>query len=182
MRKKRILTKNDILAYLELINKKLAIQGIFGEINICGGAAMTLAYDARDSTFDIDAIYKPKDTMAEIIEDIANEHGLSRQWLNDDVTMFTKELNLTASTYLKLSNLAVGIVDAEYLLAMKLLAAREDSQDLHDAAILIKHMRIKSLDELYLLIDTHYKGHYHPQSLQVSREFAKAAIKRSSQL
>ena len=183
MRKKRTLTKNDILTYIELINEKLAMQDMFGEINICGGAAMTLVYDARESTYDIDALYKPKDTMVGIIAEIAKEHGLGRQWLNDDVAMFTNDLEeLTSSTYLKLSNLTVEVVDAKYLLAMKLLAAREDSQDLHDASILINHMQIKSVDELHSLIDSYYKGMYHPQTLQVSKAFAKAAIKLASQL
>jgi len=43
MKKKRTLTKKDILSYLEQINEKLASQGMFGEINICGGATMTLS-------------------------------------------------------------------------------------------------------------------------------------------
>jgi len=180
MSKKRILTKNEILAYLELVNEKLAVQDVFGEINICGGAAMTLAYDARDSTYDIDALYKPKDEMVKIIAEIAEEYGLSGQWLNDDVAMFAKELALTSSTYLKLSNLTVEVVDAKYLLAMKLLAAREDSQDLHDATILTTHLQIKSVDELHSLIDTYYKGRYHPQTLQVSKAFAKVVFEHAS--
>ena len=182
MRKKRTLTKNDILVYLELMNEKLAKKNLIGEISICGGAAMTLVYDARDSTYDIDALYKPKEVMEAIINEIAKEYGLSRQWLNDDVSMFTMELEkLTSSTYLKLSNLTIDVVDAEYLLSMKLLAAREDSQDLHDASVLIKHLGIESVEELYSLIDA-YEGRYHPTTLLVSKEFAKAAIKQANQL
>jgi len=63
MRKKRTLSKDDILIYLKLMNDKLAKQNLIGEVSICGGAAMTLVYDARDSTFDIDALYKPKEVM-----------------------------------------------------------------------------------------------------------------------
>ena len=177
MRKKRVLSKADILAYLELLNAKLAEQGLIGEISICGGAAMALVYDARDSTYDIDAIYKPKDVLTDIIAEIAKEHELSGQWLNDDVSMFTKEFEtLTSSEYLILSNLTVNAIDPEYLLVMKLLAAREDSQDLHDASTLIKHMGITSEAELFLLIDTHL-GRYHPSTLLVSKEFARAAMR-----
>jgi hypothetical protein len=179
MRKKRTFSRNDILGYLEIINEKLAERGLHGNLNICGGAAMTLVYDARDSTYDIDAMYKPKEVMAGIIADIAKEQGLNSQWLNDDVSIFAKEFEkLTSTTYLKLSNLIVDVVDARFLLAMKLLAAREDSQDLHDASILIKHLEIKSLDALDMLIDT-FEGQYHPKTLQVSREFAKAALKQA---
>jgi hypothetical protein len=39
---KRKFSKKDILKYLEEVNKKLAQQGKFGEIMVCGGAAMTM--------------------------------------------------------------------------------------------------------------------------------------------
>jgi len=82
---------------------------------------------------------------------------------------------------LQLSNLTVDIVDAKFLLAMKLLAAREESQDLQDAVILIKHLGIKSTDELDLLIDA-YEGSYHSTALRVSRAFAKVALRYAKQM
>ena len=60
------------------------------------------------------------------------------------------------------------------------MVAREDSQDLYDASLLIRHLGIKSVDGLLLLIDA-YKDRYHPKTLQVSREFAKAAMRQANQ-
>jgi len=60
---KRKFSKKDILKYLDEINNKLIERGKFGEIVICGGAAMTLVYEARNSTHDIDAIFKPKEDL-----------------------------------------------------------------------------------------------------------------------
>jgi cellulose synthase/poly-beta-1,6-N-acetylglucosamine synthase-like glycosyltransferase len=93
------LTKSDILKYLDLINEKLIEQNQHGEINICGGAAMALVYDARDATYDIDALYMPKDVISKIVAQIAEECRLDTHWLNDDFTMFTSGITeLTSST------------------------------------------------------------------------------------
>ena len=60
---------------------------------------MALVYDARNSTYDIDALYKPKDVLTDVIAEIAKEHGLSSQWLNDDVYLYgTAYLCHTGST------------------------------------------------------------------------------------
>ena len=150
------LTKSDILKYLELINKKLIEQNQHGEISICGGAAMALVYDARDATYDIDALYMPKDVISKIIAQIAEEYSLDTHWLNDDFSMFISGItDLTSSTYLSFSNLSVKMVDAKCLLSMKLLSAREESNDLMDAVVLIRHLDIKSVDELHALIDVY---------------------------
>ena len=181
MGEQRELTRKDILFYLNLLNEKLKEKNQYGEVIICGGAALALAYSARDATYDIDAIYYPKKIIDDIIHSIAIEHKITTQWLNDDVSMFLAELEgFTSSPYLTLSNVIVNIVDAETLLSMKLLSAREESHDLSDAVILMKHLKINSMDKLDKLIDV-YKGRYHPHTLQVSRIFAQAALKQVTQ-
>ena len=174
---KRKLNKKDILKYLEEINKKLAERGKFGEIMICGGAVMTLIYEARNSTHDIDAIFRPREDMKEIIDEITRENNLNSQWLNDDVAMFTKEFkNLTSSEYKRFSNLTVTILDAESLLAMKLVSARENTYDLGDAAILMKYLNIQNIDEVYALLEK-YEFPLHPTALNESKMFARQAYK-----
>ena len=107
---KRKLTKKDILKYLGIINRKLIKRGKFGEIMICGGAVMTLVYDARGSTYDIDAIFKPKEDMSEIINEITQENKLNNQWLNDDVSSYTSEFkNLVSSKYMEFENLIASV-------------------------------------------------------------------------
>jgi len=169
-------TKKDMLKYLEKINEKLEQRKIFGEIIICGGAALTLVYEARNSTRDIDAIFRPKEDLKEIIDEISRENKLDSQWLNDDVAMFTEEFkNLTSSEYMKFSNLTVSILDAESLLAMKLVSARPDTYDLSDTIILMKHLNIKEIEEVYETLKK-YEFPLHPTALTESTNFAKQAF------
>ena len=170
---KRKFNKKDIIKYLGEINKKLEQRGKFGEIMLCGGAVFTLVYESRNSTYDIDAIFRPKEDLKEIIDEITRENNLDSQWLNDDVSMFTEEFkNLTFSEYLNFSNLTVSVLEAESLLAMKLVSAREDTYDLNDAVTLIKHLKIKKVDELYAVIEK-YEFPLHPEALYQSQIFAE---------
>ncbi|GAA2406380.1 hypothetical protein GCM10010191_12980 [Actinomadura vinacea] len=41
------------------LGDRLARRGVVADIHIVGGAAMALAYDARRSTRDIDAVFEP---------------------------------------------------------------------------------------------------------------------------
>ena len=173
---KRKFSKKDILKYLEQVNIKLEERGKFGEIMICGGAALTLIYQARDSTRDIDAVFSPKEDLKEIISEISRENKLDSQWLNDDVGMFAEEFkNLTSSEYLKFSSLKVSVLDTESLLAMKLVAARPDTYDLSDAVALMKYLEIKKVEELYAIIEK-YDFPLQSTALYQSRKFAEQAF------
>jgi len=173
---KRKFSKNDILKYLKEINKKLSERGKYGEVMLCGGAVLTLMYEARNSTFDIDAILKPRDDLKEIIDEISLENNLTSQWLNDDVSIFTKEFeNLNYSEYLQLSNLTIRVLDAESLLAMKLVSAREKTYDLSDAVILMGYLKISNIEEVYAIFEK-YKFPLHPTALSESMNFAEQAF------
>ncbi|MCL1793952.1 MAG: DUF6036 family nucleotidyltransferase [Oscillospiraceae bacterium] len=169
-------TKRDMLKYLEKINEKLEQREKVGEIILCGGAALTLVYEARNSTRDIDAIFRPKEDLKIIIDEIGCENNLDTQWLNDDVVMFTEEFkHLSSSEYMKFSNLTVSVLDAESLLAMKLVSARADTYDLTDAIILMKHLNLKKIDEVYKILKK-YEFPLHPTALSESMRFAEQAF------
>lgn len=55
-----ILTKERIITALEALNNRLTDKGVTGELCIYGGATMILAFDARESTRDVDAVFVPK--------------------------------------------------------------------------------------------------------------------------
>jgi hypothetical protein len=57
------LSKEQILAALSGLNDLLHEKGAIGELCIFGGAAMVLAFDARESTRDVDAVFVPKDPI-----------------------------------------------------------------------------------------------------------------------
>lgn len=169
------LKKDEIIRYLEEINKQLACRNIHGEIILCGGAALALAYNARDATFDIDALYRPKDEIKEIIDTISCKNKLNSHWLNDDVSMFFTE-NVTSSAYRSLSNLTIKVVDAKSLLAMKLISARPYTNDLHDSVTLMKTLNIKEVEELYGIIEAHGFP-LHPNISAECKAFAREAFK-----
>jgi len=173
---KKKFSKKDIIKYLGEVNKKLEQRGKFGELVLCGGAVFTLIYETRNSTRDIDAVFNPREELKEIIDEITRENNLDSQWLNDDVSMFTVEFkNLTSSEYLRLSHLTVGVLKAETLLSMKLISARTDTYDLDDTVTLIKHLKIKKVEELYAMIER-CEFPLHPTALKISENFAKQAF------
>ena len=74
----RNISKSEMLFYFEEINRRLASSNKQGEIIIAGGAALTLVYNARDSTRDIDAIFHPKEDMTRIIRSMADEYNINQ--------------------------------------------------------------------------------------------------------
>lgn len=62
-----MIQKEQILFYLKELNSKLAAPGVKGEICLYGGAVMSLVYDARPSTKDVDAVFKPKQQLRQAI-------------------------------------------------------------------------------------------------------------------
>src|SRR5687768_3389307 len=114
-----MLDKNQIRSYMEALNAELKNLGIKGEICLYGGAAMCLAYDARPSTKDVDAVFKPAKEMREAIRRVAERNRLKEDWLNDAVKGFVVEH--PRFVYIDLPYLKVYVPEADYLLAMKAL-------------------------------------------------------------
>jgi len=147
-------TKCDIERYLSELNDELAREDTKGEICIYGGAMMCLAFDARPSTKDVDAIFKPETIIRRAAELIATRHNLRGDWLNDALKGFLVAHN--QNLYVELSNLRVFLPDPEYLLAMKAMAARVDASDKDDIIFLIERLGIESADKLFSIIEAYY--------------------------
>jgi hypothetical protein len=125
-----ILTKERILAALDELNAILKEKGVTGELCIFGGAAMALAFDARESTRDVDAIFVPKSELAAASRKVAEKHGLPESWLNDGVKGFVSPSGeLTTDGMPQWENLRILRPATSYLLAMKCLASRVAGYD-----------------------------------------------------
>ena len=146
--------KDDILRYLHALNEKLQHQNVKGEICLYGGAVMCLVYDARPSTKDVDAIFQPTEIIREAAKEIANEYELVDDWLNDGVKGFL--VDHPRKVFLNLSHLVVMVADSEYMLAMKSLSARIDGTDSKDIEFLISKLKIKTVEEVFNIIDKYY--------------------------
>src|SRR3954467_12349257 len=82
------LTREQILHALDTLSIELGKGGVIGELCLFGGTAMALAFAARVSTKDVDAIFQPAALIREIAFRIADEQKLSKDWLNDGVKGF----------------------------------------------------------------------------------------------
>lgn len=146
--------KEEILKYLNVLNEKLLQRNIKGEICLYGGAVMCLVYDARPSTKDVDAIFRPSKTIRILTKEIADEFELSTDWLNDGVKGFLVEH--PKKVFLNLSHLTVMVAEQEYMLAMKSLSARIDGTDGQDIRFLVKELKITTVDDVFKVIEKYY--------------------------
>lgn len=146
--------REEIIKYLHMLNEKLQQQNVKGEICLYGGAVMCLVFDARPSTKDVDAIFHPPEIIRQAAKEISNEYGLVDDWLNDGVKGFL--VDHPKKVFLNLSHLVVMVADSEYMLAMKSLSARIDATDSQDIKFLIKKLNIKSIEEVFKIVDKYY--------------------------
>jgi hypothetical protein len=141
----RNLTKQEILAGLTRLSELAQKEGITLEMSLYGGALMMLAYDARQTTKDVDAIIRPPDVGKRLAIKVAQERGWHDDWLNDDVKQFVSAVETrTAWRPPGLNAPAIKITKptAKYLLAMKVMACRKSlpgyAGDEADIAFLLK--------------------------------------------
>jgi hypothetical protein len=85
------LDRERIIEALKMLDEELGAAGIRGEVLVVGGAAMALAYDARRSTADIDAIFAPSVGVRAAAARAAERLGFEPDWLNDAAKAFLLE-------------------------------------------------------------------------------------------
>ena len=165
-----MLTRDQLLTALELLSDKLVAEGKMGELLLMGGAAMSLVYDARDMTKDIDALYEPKSDINRLSAEVAKEMNLPNDWLNDGVKGFISS-TVDAREYLSLPGLQINSVTPEYLLAMKLLSARISDTDLNDVRYLIAELDIQNAQQAYAILEKYYpKSQVLPKTMYLIEE------------
>jgi ABC-type phosphate transport system ATPase subunit len=111
------MTKEEIIKFLHMLNDKLVLQRIKGEVCLYGDAVMCVAFDARPSTKDVGAVFQPTKQIRDAAVRIAREHNLREDWLNDGVKGFLTDHAQTV--FLNMPNLKVYIPSPDYSLAMK---------------------------------------------------------------
>lgn len=156
-----ILTKERIITALETLNKRLTEKGVTGELCIFGGATMILAFDARESTRDVDAVFVPKTEIYEEARKIAADMNLPASWLNDGVKGFVSaEGDVTTEGMPQWENLRIMRPTTRYLLAMKCMAARvaeyDTVGDKNDIIHLCKDLGIQTAEEILNLVEDYY--------------------------
>lgn len=152
----RTLTAADIRRLFDLLDADLAAHGVQGELYVVGGAVMCLAFNARESTGDVDALFEPARLVREAAARVAATSGIGDGWLNDAVKGYLSPRG-EFERFLDLPHLKVFVAHPRYLLAMKCAALRlgEEFHDLDDVRYLLRHLDVRSADEA-LAIVTHY--------------------------
>lgn len=148
------MTAEEIKQYLSELSDELAVQNIKGEICLYGGAVMCLAFKARPATKDIDAIFEPVKQIRRAASKVGERHNLNIGWLNFAVKIFVVEHEKRILS--DFPNLKVFVPETDYLLAMKILAARADTSDLDDIKFLIKDLQIKSVEDALEIVRNYY--------------------------
>ena len=158
-KKKLEFNKLDMLKYITELNTELANLDKKVELLIYGGASICLAYEFRESTRDIDAIFDNDEYFIKACNIVSVKYNLEDRWLNNSILKclldITKEEFID---YLTLSNLHVQVVSPRYLLALKVKASRvgEAFHDYSDALALCKLLSINTKDGLLKLCSGFY--------------------------
>jgi hypothetical protein len=140
-----MLSAQRIDELLRLLNDRLSGEDVLGELYMVGGAVMTVAFNARPSTNDVDPVFVPKEIIRRLAREIAAKAGVADDWLNDAAKGFLGNRGQFTS-WLALSHLNVFVPAPEYLLAMKCIAFRlgPEFHDEGDVRYLLRYLNIES--------------------------------------
>jgi hypothetical protein len=147
-----LMDKDKLLEIFDYLNERLKENQLQLEITVYGGSIMTIVYDNRPATKDIDCVFSEVNSklLKNILDLTKFTFNLSDDWINEDIKEPLKSLlKEDKETYRVYSNLKILKPKARQLLAMKILAARpEPAKDFIDAYILCKDLNITSKTEL----------------------------------
>jgi len=133
--------RDEIVALLTEVGELLRARGTEASIYVVGGAAMSIEFDARRTTRDIDAaVWSDRPTFEDAAAEIGARHGLPPDWVNSRAVAFFTNAPDDGATELNLPGLRVAVASPEHLLAMKLRALRD--RDIDDLIVLFRHVGI----------------------------------------
>jgi len=152
------------------------------QIAVYGGSALMLASNFRFATEDVDVSeldHPFPDWLAVVVDKIATENGWQGDWFNDGVVFHLSQLADLARDHLEFgtfprddspAGLVVSVPSAEYLLALKLKAARildpvRGETERLDILNLMKVVGISTADQAIALL-----GRYFPVSAASSEK------------
>lgn len=157
--------RDEILAALSALAEALDARGLTGEMYVVGGAAIALAYDARRSTRDVDAVFEPKIAIYEAAAEVGDRAGLPVGWLNDAVKGFLHGDDPHASPVLDLPGLRCLVASPRMLLALKVLAHRV-GEDEDDVRVLAGELGLRTSSQVLTIAED-----IHPDRLDAAARF-----------
>lgn len=162
-----LLSADEIRELLSELGRRLNERGISAQLFLVGGAAMALEFNSRRSTRDLDGVFEPKAEVYAEAAAMAEELGLPPDWLNDGVKGLLPDRSAAeVGNRFESPGISVGIASAEYLFAMKAVAAREDA-DADDLRILAEYIGVTNTEDALDLVERYFS----PQRLLPTTQF-----------
>ena len=164
--------RDALLDAFDQIGRAAALAGTKLQIAVYGGSALMLASNFRFATEDVDVSeleHPLPGWLATVVDEIAKENGWLSDWFNDGVAFHLSPLADRALDHLEFGTfprdgtppgLAVSVPSAEYLLALKLKAAR-----VTDPLNLMQVVGISTVEDAIALL-----GRYFPVSAASSEK------------
>ena len=154
-----LLDADQIRGLLTELGRRLHARGITAQLFLVGGAAMALAYNSRRATRDIDGVFEPKTEIYAEAALMADEAALPPDWLNDGVKGLLPDRSaVEIGSHFEAEGIAVSVASAEYLFAMKALAAREEV-DADDLRFLAQHLGLRDAQQATDLVERFSEQH-----------------------
>jgi hypothetical protein len=120
-----MLDRETLVSAFRRLAELLRERGTEGELCLLGGTVMVLAFEARPSTKDVDAIFRPASIVRELASQVAAEQDPPDDWLNDGAEGFVSDRHEVEEGDLpQFPGLRVVAPTAEYMLALKCMASR----------------------------------------------------------
>lgn len=150
---KRLLDREGLLRVLDALSQRLGELGLRANIHLAGGACMILAHQRTRATLDVDALFiDERESVLGAAREVAKDHELSDEWLNDDV----RDLFFQTSMSFQTEGAAPALYDSPalvvtgaslgHMLAMKAQACR--NSDSADISFLLRRLNVKTMDEI----------------------------------
>ena len=153
-----LLNRDDLVDLFEELERELKKKDVRGRIYVVGGAAMALGFREARTTNDLDVrIVAEHDAVLDAVAAIARRREISEDWLNERARVFMPERDdAAAQTLFDSPHLVVTGASAEFLLAMKLYAAR--GADWEDIDALCKKLDIRTPEQAVDLFGSVFPG------------------------
>jgi len=171
----QLLGADAIRAMLRELSEELAAAGETATLFVVGGAAMSLAFDARRVTGDVDATFRPSAAVRDAAARVSARRGLAEDWLNDGAKGFMPGTDPGASLEMSTPSLRVELASAEYLLAMKIMAARVE-QDTEDMAFLYGHLGLTTAEQGVDLVVKYYGQAVAERTFQMRSQYVLEGV------
>lgn len=172
------LSRKDILRGLRRLDELAKEHGKIVDIAVYGGAALSLAFDMRVTTRDVDAVIRgARNFIRSAARQVAQEEGWPEDWINDGVKGFVsprEELSLMQEFAGEGPGLRIYMPSPQYLFAMKCMAMRPEgldgSHDISDIEALADEAEVPDAASALALVEAFYPNRAIPPKVQFAVE------------